>query len=74
MPTTAILADDSASDAALLTLGISLYAAVILVCIGVGISAARSRRRRLAIIMAWVVGALTLGGLAIAIYSSVTGG
>ena len=42
---------------ALLTLGISLYSAVILICIGVGINAARHGRRRLAIVMAVIVGA-----------------
>ncbi|AZZ83030.1 MULTISPECIES: hypothetical protein [Gordonia] len=62
------------SSAALLTLGISLYSIAILVCLGVAINAARFRRRRLAITMAWVVGVLTVAGVIIAILSSVHGG
>ncbi|UAK38187.1 hypothetical protein K8O93_24765 [Gordonia bronchialis] len=56
---------------ALLTLGISLYSAVILICIGVGINAARHGRRRLAIVMAVIVGVLTVVGVVLAILSSV---
>ncbi|ACY20877.1 hypothetical protein Gbro_1604 [Gordonia bronchialis DSM 43247] len=56
---------------ALLTLGISLYSAVILICIGVGINAARHGRRRLTIVMAVIVGVLTVVGVVLAILSSV---
>ena len=56
---------------ALLTLGISLYSAVILIGIGVGINAARHGRRRLAIVMAVIVGVLTVVGVVLAILSSV---
>ncbi|MEO9328417.1 hypothetical protein [Gordonia aurantiaca] len=68
------LAAGSSSSAALLTLGISLYAIAILVCLGIAINAARFRRRRLAITMAWVVGILTIAGVVVAILSAVYGG
>lgn len=41
--------------------------------LGIAINAARFRRRRLAIAMAWVVGVLTVAGVIIAILSSVHG-
>jgi len=44
---------------------------VILICIGVGINAARHGRRRLAIAMAVIVGILTIVGVVLAILSSV---
>ncbi|MCV7359914.1 hypothetical protein [Mycolicibacterium fluoranthenivorans] len=66
---TAILA--SAASTAALTLGLSAYAALILVGIAVGIYDARRHRRGRAIAAAVMVGALTLGGLVIAIMSSV---
>ena len=55
-----------------LTLGISLYSMAILISIGVGINAARHHRRRLAWIMASVVGVLTIAGVIIAVLSSTT--
>lgn len=57
--------------AALLTVGISVYAAAILVGVGLGISYARKGRRQAAIICAVVVGILTVAGVIIAIASSI---
>lgn len=62
------------SSVALLTLGISVYSIAILVCIGIGINAARFGRRRVAVAMAWVVGVLTVAGVIVAILSSTAGG
>ncbi|MGV0850439.1 hypothetical protein [Mycolicibacterium phlei] len=61
----------SAASTAALTVGLSAYAALILVAIAVVIAAARRRQRRRAIIAAVAVGLLTVGGLVIAILSSV---
>ncbi|MGK9270688.1 hypothetical protein KXR83_06760 [Williamsia muralis] len=59
---------------AALTLGISLYSMAILIGIGVGINAAAKHRRRLAWIMATVVGVLVVAGVVVAILSSTHGG
>ncbi|CAN7449821.1 hypothetical protein [Mycolicibacterium frederiksbergense] len=61
----------SAASTAALTLGLSAYAALILAGIAVGIYDARRHRRGRAIAAAVTVGALTMGGLVIAIMSSV---
>ncbi len=61
----------SAASTAVLTLGLSAYAALILAGIAVGIYDARRQRRGRAIAAAVMVGVLTLGGLVIAIISSV---
>lgn len=61
----------SGASTAVLTLGLAIYAALILVGIAVAIDAARRQRRRRAIAAAVVVGALTLGGVVIAILSSI---
>lgn len=52
-------------------MGLAAYAALIFVSIAVAIYDARRHRRGRAIAAAVVVGALTLGGLVIAIVSSV---
>ena len=57
--------------AALLTLGISAYAAVILIAVGLAISYARRGRKRAAIYCAVIVGILTVVGVIIAIASSI---
>ncbi|GAB26257.1 hypothetical protein GOPIP_094_00050 [Gordonia polyisoprenivorans NBRC 16320 = JCM 10675] len=54
-----------------LTIGISVYAAAILIAVGLGISAARQGRRRTAIACAVVVGVLTVAGVIVAVASSV---
>ncbi|MGW5523581.1 hypothetical protein [Gordonia sp. NPDC003950] len=61
------------TDAAVagLTIGISVYAAVILIAVGLGISAARRGQRRAAWIYAVVVGVLTVAGVVIAVASSI---
>lgn len=69
-PTTTILADGEGA-AALLTLGIALYAAVILVAIGVGINAIQHGRKNRAIAMAVIVGVLTIAGVIVAVFSAV---
>ena len=61
----------SAASTAALTLGLSAYAALILAGIAVGIYDARRHRRHRAIAAAVMVGVLTLGGLVVAIVSSV---
>ncbi|GAA2564771.1 MULTISPECIES: hypothetical protein [Mycolicibacterium] len=61
----------AAGTAAMLTVGLAAYAALILVSIAVALAAARQRRRRRAIAAATLVGALTVGGLVIAILSSI---
>ena len=61
----------SAASTAALTLGLSAYSALILAGIAVGIYDARRHRRGRAIASAVMVGVLTLGGLVIAIISSV---
>lgn len=61
----------SAASTAALTFGLSAYAALILAGIAVGIYYARRQRRGRAIAAAVMVGVLTLGGLVIAIMSSV---
>jgi len=61
----------SAGDAALLTVGLSAYVALILVSIAVAIDSARRRRRRPTIYAAVIVGVLILGGLVAAIFSSI---
>lgn len=61
----------SAAATATLTVGLAAYAALILVSIAVAIDGARRHQRRRAITAAVMVGVLTLGGLVIAIVSSV---
>jgi hypothetical protein len=61
----------SAASTAALTAGLTAYAALILAGIAVAIFDARRHRRRRAIAAAVMVGILTLGGLVIAILSSV---
>lgn len=61
----------SAASTAALTAGLMAYAALILAGIAVAIFDARRHRRRWAIAAAVMVGMLTLGGLVIAILSSV---
>lgn len=56
---------------AAMTLGISVYAAIILVCVGLGIHYMQRGRRRPATVCAVIVGVLTVAGLIIAIASSV---
>lgn len=59
------------ADPALLTLGVCLYAAITIMCIGIGVNAARWGRRRRAWIMATVVTVLVIAGVIVAILSSV---
>ena len=61
----------SAASTAVLTAGLMAYAALILAGIAVAIFDARRHRRNRAIAAAVLVGVLTLGGLVIAIVSSV---
>ena len=61
----------SSWDPAALTLGVTLYAAITLVCLGVGVNAAHRRRRRLAIAMAMMVTVLTIAGVVVAVMSSI---
>ncbi|ORV45475.1 hypothetical protein AWC02_12895 [Mycolicibacter engbaekii] len=61
----------SAGGAAMLTVGLSVYTALILVSIAVAVDSARRHRRRRAIYAAVIVCVLTLGGLVAAIYSSI---
>ena len=61
----------SAAATATLTVGLAAYAALILAGIAVAIHGARRHQRRRAIAAAMMVGVLTLGGLVIAIVSSV---
>jgi len=61
----------SAASTAALTAGLMAYAALILAGIAVAIFDARRHRRRRAIAAAVMVEMLTLGGLVIAILSSV---
>ncbi|OBK81891.1 hypothetical protein [Mycobacterium sp. 1164985.4] len=61
----------SGASTAVLTLGLAIYAALILAGIAVAIDAARRQRRRRAIAAAVLVGVLTLGGVVIAILSSI---
>ncbi|MFW0796230.1 hypothetical protein AAFP30_20625 [Gordonia sp. CPCC 205515] len=69
-PSTTILADGEGA-AALLTIGIAVYAAVILVAIGLGINAIQHGRKNRAIAMAVVVGVLTVAGVVVAVISAV---
>ncbi|TQK27190.1 hypothetical protein [Arthrobacter sp. SLBN-53] len=62
----------SPAVAAALTAGLTVYAALILVSIAVAIYYARRQRRRPAIATAVLVGILTLGGLIMAIVSSIS--
>ncbi|CAJ1582881.1 hypothetical protein [[Mycobacterium] wendilense] len=62
----------SAAAAATLTAGLAAYSALLLAAIAVGIHGARRHRRVQAIAAAVLVGVLTLGGLVVAIASSVT--
>ncbi|MGV9824303.1 MULTISPECIES: hypothetical protein [unclassified Gordonia (in: high G+C Gram-positive bacteria)] len=62
---------EGAADAALLTLGIALYSAIILIGIGVGVYAVTHGRRTLAIAMAVLVGVLTVTGVILAVASSI---
>jgi hypothetical protein len=59
------------ASTAALTVGLAVYAALIFVGIAVAIYDARRHRRGRAIAAAVMVGVLTLGGLVIAIVSSV---
>ncbi|WP_448420400.1 hypothetical protein [Mycolicibacter minnesotensis] len=61
----------STGNAAMLTVGLSLYPALVLVVIAVAISSARKNQRRRAIYAAVTVGVLVLIGLAGAIFSSI---
>ncbi|MDO3399195.1 hypothetical protein QWI29_04070 [Mycolicibacterium neoaurum] len=61
----------SPAVAAALTAGLTVYAALILTSIAVAIYYARRQRRRPAIATAVLVGILTVGGLVMAIVSSV---
>ena len=61
----------AASTAPALTVGLAVYAALILGILAVAVDGARRRRRRQAITAAVIVGVLTLGGLVVAIISSV---
>jgi hypothetical protein len=65
--------DIAAADggAALLTLGIALYAATILICVGLFVHAMANHRRRLAIGTAASVIILSVAGVIIAIASSI---
>lgn len=56
---------------ATLTVGLAVYAALILAAIAVALDGARRHRRRRAIAASVMVGALTLAGLVVAIVSSV---
>jgi sulfite exporter TauE/SafE len=58
-------------EAVMLTVGLSILAALTLASIAVAIDSAHRRRRRRAICASVMVGVLTLGGLVAAIYSSV---
>ncbi|MFW0784519.1 hypothetical protein AAFP35_08340 [Gordonia sp. CPCC 206044] len=59
------------ANAAALTLGISIYAAAILVLIGLGINAVQHHRRERAITCAVIVGILVIAGVVVAIASSI---
>jgi hypothetical protein len=61
----------SAASTAALTAGLAAYAALIFTCIAMAIYDARRHRRGRATAAAVVVGLLTLGGLIVAIASSV---
>ena len=61
----------SSTTSAILTAGLSAYAALILASLAVAIDSAVRRRRHRAIVAAVIVGVLTLGGLVMAIVSSV---
>lgn len=61
----------STAATATLTVALAAYAALILACIAVAIDAARRHIRRRAIAASVMVGVLTLGGLVMAIVSSV---
>ncbi|GAA3048194.1 hypothetical protein GCM10010528_29260 [Gordonia defluvii] len=61
----------SSWDPAALTIGVTVYAAAILICLLVGVNAASRGRRRLAIAMAVAVGALTVLGVVLAVMSSI---
>lgn len=60
----------AAGDPALWTLGVTVYAAAILVCTGAGVSAAARGRRQTAVVMALVVVLLSLAGVVVAVLSS----
>lgn len=61
----------SAASTAALTVGLAAYAGLILAGIAMAIYDVRRHRRNRAIAAAVTVGVLTLGGLVIAIFSSV---
>ena len=61
----------SAASTAALTVGLAAYAALIFASIAVAIYDARRHRRGRAIAAAVMVGVLTLGGLVMAIISSI---
>lgn len=68
-PTVVLVAE--ASDPAMLTLGLTSFAALILIALAVAVSESRRGRRGRAIAAASVVGVLTVLGLVLAIVSSV---
>ncbi|MGV0748779.1 hypothetical protein [Mycolicibacter minnesotensis] len=61
----------STGEAAMLTVGLSVYPALILVIIAVAIDSARRHRRRRAIYAMVMVGVLILVGLVAAVFSSI---
>ena len=61
----------ASGSAAALTIGISAFAAVILIGIGIAINAIQNGRRDRASAAAVVVGVLTIAGLVLAILSSI---
>lgn len=61
----------SAAEAATLTVGLSAYAALMLLSIAVAIDSARQHRRRRTIYASVIVGILILGGLVGAVFSSI---
>lgn len=65
-----ILADGEGT-AALMTVGIAVYAAIILAAIGLGINAIQHGQRRRATTMAIVVGVLVVAGVIVAVASSI---
>lgn len=69
MSTVTIAAADG--GAALLTLGIALYAATILVCVGAFVHALAHHRRQLAIGAAAAVITLSAAGVVVAVLSSI---
>lgn len=65
------LASTAVPAALMATVALAAYSSLILTCIAVAIDGARRHRRRRAIAAAVMVGVLTLGGLVMAIVSSI---